>query len=125
MPLEFFNDDEIARMRADIANTLPDTAYILRKTNTGGLYGGFGEGGTVGTITARLDRLSRQDSAGIIADAEVGRTFYQATMSYNDDVRDGDDLEVEGRVFRILQITPSQSVAITLRAVVAAKDEGN
>lgn len=126
MTFNFFNDDEISRMRSDVANMMPGTAYILRMTPGAGLYGGYtGSVGTAGTVSVRLDRLSRQDSQGIIADAEVGKTYYRVTLPYNADLRDGDDLEVNSVVFRVLQVSHAQSADIFTRAVVATKDEGN
>lgn len=127
MGFDYFNDDDdITRMRSDVANLMPGTAYILRETPGAGLYGGHtGSVGTAGTVSIRLDRLSRQDSSGVIADAEVGRTYYQATFPHNADLRDGDDLSVDSVTFNVIQVTHAQSKDIFTRAVVAAKDEGN
>jgi head-tail adaptor len=122
----FLTDDELAKIREDLYELLPGTAIIQRPSAGTGLYGSHAPSwNNVGTVVCRVDSISRQDAQGIIADAEVGKTYYQMTLPYNGDLRDGDRLSIGGRVYECLQIFRGQSANGVRRAVLATKDEGN
>jgi head-tail adaptor len=122
----FLSDDELAALRADLDELLPGTAIIQRASAGTGLYGGHNPNwGAVGTVVCRVDSINRQDTAGMIADAEVGRTYYQLSLPYNADLRDGDRVSVSSVVYECLQVYRNQSANGVRRAVLATTDEGN
>jgi head-tail adaptor len=122
----FLTDAELAALRDDVYQLLPGTAIIQRASAGTGLYGGHDPTwSNVGTVVCRVDSISRDDSAGIIADAEVGKTYYQLSIPYNADLRDGDRLSISSKTYECLQIFRGQSASGVRRAVLATKDEGN
>lgn len=122
----FLTDAELDALRDDIYELLPSTAIIQRGSAGTGLYGVHDPTwNAVGTVVCRLDSVSRQDSEGIIADAEVGKTYYQLSIPYNADLRDGDRLSISSKVYECLQVFRGQSAHAVRRAVLATKDEGN
>ena len=126
MSFNFLSDDELSKMREDLGYLLPGTAIISRPTAGTGLYGPLDPTwNATGTVDCRLDSISRTALTGMIADAEVGRTYYQLSLPYNADLRDGDSVSVASKTYECLQVFRGQSANAVRRALLAARDEGN
>lgn len=119
--------DELTQARADVAEMLTDTAYILRPTDAdASFYDAHAPTwGTVGTVSVRVDRLTRATGDAIIAEAEQAKTFYQLSAIWNADIRDGDRVSVDSRVYDVLQIQTGQSYKLVVRGVIVIVGEGN
>lgn len=124
--MSWMTDNELTQIRADVAAMLPETVVIVGVASGTGYAGAHTMTESArGTVAGRLDRLTRQDNSGVIADAEAGRTFYTLSVEWNADLRDGDRVRVGGETYHVVQVQRAQSDRFVRRAVVAASDEGN
>ena len=123
--MSWLTENELTQIRADVLATLPESVVII------GVAAGTGYNAHTlvesarGTVAGRLDRFNRQDTGGVIADAEVGRTFYTLSVEWDADLRDGDKVTIDGETYAVIQSQRGQSDRFVRRALVAAADEGN
>lgn len=111
---------DLANARSDVAETLFETAYILRDTETTDSAGHVSSvAGTVGTVDARLDPLRLMQNSPFYGDQEAGRALFQLTMPYDTALRVTDVVQVNGVSVNILQVHDEHSDRIVIRAVCA------
>ena len=111
---------DLASARSDVAETLFETAYITRETDTTDSAGHVSATlGTVGTVNARLDPLKLMQSSPFYGDQEAGRALFQLTMPHDTALRVTDVVEINGVSVNILQVHDEHSDRIVIRAVCA------
>lgn len=114
MPL--LSTSELAALRADILDLLPDTCRIERPTYVN-VAGDVTE--TWGTATASVecrfdpDRLRREQET--VAEREAGVARYIVTLPYDADVQDGDRLYFDGEYYQIFQLHNQHSMNGSVR----------
>ena len=96
---------ELARLRSDMEDTLPDTMNVLIVTNTSDNAGGFTE--TWGTLTTgvacRLDPIrprGEQLAAGVIADY----TSWMLTYPYDTTLTTAYRVEISGVSYNVISV---------------------
>jgi hypothetical protein len=116
--VKWITDDELAQIREDIAETMPDTCVIKRVTSSISAEGY--ESGTavaIGTITARIDIFNRQ-SVGQYAMLDAARAYYQLTVPYDSTIDDGDTVTIGGADYEVMQAHLGQSKGAVRRALI-------
>lgn len=105
---------ELAQLRQDVLETLPDTCRIERATITN-TNGNVSEtwGTAVASAVCRLDPDNRRQEDAVLADRESGVARYLLSLAYDTDIRDGDRVVVNGRTYQASQIHENH----TMRAV--------
>ncbi len=112
--MTLLTERELAQVRADILETLPDTCQIQRVTTTTDAHGNWGEAwSTVDTVACRLDPFFRMASPNPVAAQEKMRNSYRLTVAWDADLRDGDRVLVDGDVYELVELHDDHS----LRAV--------
>lgn len=108
---------ELAQARADVANMLPGTGYILSATEASDGQGGFtATWGTVSAVSYRLDPLSgnRLLAGGAIQPFHA----YQLTLPYNATITTANRFkDGSGQVYAVRSVDAGKSWAVSLRAV--------
>jgi head-tail adaptor len=103
-------DAELAQLRSDIGELLPDTCQIQRSTDTTDDHGNVSEGWTtVATTSCRLDPFFRMASPNPVAAQEKMRNSYRLTIPYDADLRDGDRVLVGGDVYELVELHDDHS----------------
>lgn len=114
------SDAQLAVMRRQVNQLLPDSCVISRESGTVNAMGEFiNAGTTVGTVSCRVDPFNRQDSKLMVAMQEKGRQYRQLTVSYDADLADGDTITFDGSDYEVLQIDDDHSWNVSRRAVIA------
>jgi head-tail adaptor len=115
-------DAELDSLRDDIeALTMPDTAVITRATY--GTVESYGYGGTVtwsavGTASARVDPVRRDNSRDEdIAGREAGVDYRQLTVPYDANIAQGDKVTVGGRTYDVRTVADDHSLRAVRRAI--------
>lgn len=86
---------EIAAMREDLEDTLPDTCVIQRRTLTSDSQGGRTESwAAAGTVACRLSPLGNLDSEESRADRVSGEEDWIVTLPASTDVTERDRLVI-------------------------------
>jgi head-tail adaptor len=114
--------DELADLRADILETLPDTCSIRRPTATTDDYGNVAESyAEVDTAYCRVDPFSPKDSGseGIVAQREASVTWYRLALEYDADIQYGDRVVIGGVTYELVQLYDAHSLRAVQRAVIA------
>lgn len=102
---------ELAQLRADILETLPDTCQIQRVTLVADAHGNTSEvWATVATVACRLDPFFRMASPNPVAAQEKMRNSYRLTVPYDADLRDGDRVLVDGDVYELVELHDDHSL---------------
>lgn len=124
--MSMLTDAEIAQLRTDVLETLPDTCNILRTTwsnNKGTMVPS--ESTAVSGAACRVDPYNKQDSEGMLAEQESNRSYFRLTVAYDTDLQDGDTLSFGGERYEVLQLYDVHSLRIVKRAMLArVKPEG-
>jgi uncharacterized protein (UPF0128 family) len=123
MPL--LSSSELAQLRADIADLLPDTCRVERMSasNTGG-YVTETWGTAIASTTCRIDPDTRRSDADIVADREAGISRYIATFQYDTDLRDGDRIVYSGNTYQVTELHTEHSMNGSVRARVTRVEGG-
>lgn len=112
---------ELAQARSDVLTTLTDTCTIQRAVEVTDNYGHTAK--TWATAASgslcRFDPFARQDGSGQVAMQEQGRAWYQLTLAWDTDLRDGDRVAYGGDTYEVLQLHDDHSARIVRRAVLA------
>jgi hypothetical protein len=116
---------ELAQLRSDIADLLPDTCRIERMTivNTGG-YAEETWGTAVVSAPCRFDPDSRRSDVETVADRDAGISRYIVSMLYNADLRDGDRLVYNGGTYELTELHTEHSLNGAVRARVSRVEGG-
>lgn len=76
-------------------------------------------GGSDTTVACRLDPVSQQMVAGVIADQQSVVVRYRLTVPHDADLRVEDKVQVDERTYRVLQLDADHSWRMTRRAIVS------
>ena len=118
--VEFLSANELEALRDTVAGLLPDTATIYSPTTTTDDSGRWVESyAASATALCRLDPYQRQDSRGMVGDAERQRTWYRLTLPYNADVSSGSRIQIDGLDYEIVQAHDQHSARIVTRLIIA------
>lgn len=115
-------DHELDAIRTEIERlTLPDTAVISRASygtaETHG-YGGSVAWAAVGTASARLDPVKRDNTRNEdLAAREASSDYRLLTVPYNADIAQGDRVTIGGREYEIRTLDDDHSLRAVRRAV--------
>ena len=117
--------NELTSIRADIADLLPDTGYIIAVTNTPDGFGGYTQGTAIkasGTVSYRLDpkivsmlKGSEKSAAGVI------QPFHQwiLTLEYDAPITTEDKfLCADGAVYNVISVDEEKSWNASTRVIV-------
>lgn len=98
------SSQQLAYMRRVKAGFQTGTAVIQRSTGTQS-ESGYPEDNfaAVGTVACRILPLSRQ-AQQMVANQELGRSYYTASLAYTATVRDGDRIVAGGVTYEVAQI---------------------
>lgn len=101
---------ELAQLRRDILELLPDTCRIERFTsaNTNG-YVEEQWGTAVASIACRFDPDTRRSEEDVIDDREARIVRYIATLPYDADVLNSDRLIFNSGTYEIMQLHDAHS----------------
>lgn len=111
------SDAELTAIRADIANMLPGTAYVLSVTRASDGAGWFTETwGTAGTVSCRLDPLRghEQVSGGAVS------PFHQfvLTLPWTSTLTTENRVTVGGITYSVISVDAAKTWKASTRAVV-------
>lgn len=108
---------ELAQLRADIADLLPDTCQVQRMTSSkSGPYDVEAWGTAVASTACRFDPDTRMNTSDLVADREAGIARYIVTMAYDVDLRDGDRIVYSGGTYEITLLHTEHSMNGSTRA---------
>lgn len=116
------SSDELAQLRADLNDLLPDTCDIQADSGTVDSAGHVNPSwANVATgVACRLDPFTvRSDQRGSIAEQERTRTYYQLTLSYNTTIEYGNRVIFGSLTLEIVQLYTTHSLHGVVRALVA------
>lgn len=125
MPQYFLSDDELAQMRADVAQMLPDMCVIQRAVRTIDAAGrGSVNWVAVGTVACRLDparyRTQQMDTSG---GREALSNLFWLTIAYDSDVLMHDRRVVHnGLVYEVRTLLDDHSWNVGRQAMVVRLD---
>lgn len=113
-------DSELNALRADMLELQPSTVVIERKTH--GTAESYGYGGSasysaIGTVTARVDPLSRSSLREMVGARESESDFRQLTIPFGADIAAGDRVVFDGRRYEIRTLDDDHSLRAVRRAV--------
>lgn len=112
--------DELADLRAEALGLLPDQAVILRPEGTVTASGAWSETySAAGTVAARIDPFKMTQGDRVIAAQERGRAWYQLSVPWDADLRDGDRVSVADVTYELVQVHDDHSQRIVRRAIVS------
>ena len=112
--------DERADLRAEVLGLLPDQAVILRPEGTVTASGAWSETySAAGTVAARIDPFKMTQGDRVIAAQERGRAWYQLSVPWDADLRDGDRVTVSSVTYELVQVHDDHSQRLVRRAIVS------
>lgn len=113
-------DAELADLRADIVETMPDTCVISRAVETADSAGFVTRThSAVGTAICRVDPVGRQGTRDVIALRENTSIYRQLTVPHSTDLRVGDRVTVATRHYEIVEMDDDHSLRAVRRAMLA------
>lgn len=116
--MTFLSDAELAAIRADVLNLLPDTCNLLTVTNTSDGQGGFTQTwGTVDTcVKCRLDPIRGSEQIA----GEAIRPFHTfvLTLPYDVTITEQYRVEIGTYTYNVTSIDPNKSWRASVRAYV-------
>ncbi len=111
-------DGELADLRADVLALLPVTVTISRASESTNDYGeAVKTWATSSTVAGRVDPLGQRERERVVADQEKGLSYYQITVAYDADLRDGDRVIAEGVTYEVKTLHANHSLRATRRAI--------
>lgn len=114
-------DAELARMREDVAPSLPDTLVIHRATHTSdGVGGQTSAWAAAGTVACRVEPVSARGQGEEIAGSrEAEPSEYVIHVAHDETVTADDRLVYQDTTFEILEVIDARSwdVHTVIRAV--------
>jgi head-tail adaptor len=105
---------ELADLRGDVLELLPDTCIIQRSSGgTADMYGHVAENWlAAGTVVCRMDPFWRTIT-GEAGAREALRNYHRLTVAYDADLRTGDRVSFSSDIYEIVELHDDHS----LRAV--------
>jgi hypothetical protein len=117
----FLSTAELAQMRSDVANMLPDTAIIYAITSTVDGAGGatFGTAAvTGGTVACRVDPNGVGKNRVIVEPARQGlMAEYIITLPYNAPISAGNQVATGGNTYQVVDLVRDHSWNVSRRAL--------
>lgn len=113
-------DQELAQLRADVLETLPETCMILRPSASADTYGHADPtyGTAVVSVRCRLDPEYRRGNGELVAGREANRSYFTLSLPYDADLRDGDRVVIASGNYEVWQLHGTQTMRAVKRAVV-------
>lgn len=114
MPL--LSSRELAQLRVDLSDLLPDTCTILRPTasNSNG-YAPETLGTAATSVLCRIDPNGR-GATEVVAGREGNVTDYILTLQYNENIQDGDKVVIGSTTYNVTQLFDNHSLNGVKRA---------
>lgn len=105
--MSFFTDEELTAMRSVVADSLPDTATVLTRTQTTDTYGGQGESWSgTRTVCCRLQfvegDLSRTYTDAIKGAGVEAQQLYVVTLPHDAAITKTDRLVINGCTYDVV-----------------------
>lgn len=113
---------ELAALRADVDELMPETVVIQRATrgtNTYG-YGGSVTWSAVGTVSARVDPIPNSARREMAGDKEATAIYRQLTIPYDADLATGDRVVYGARTYEVRLLDDDHSLRAARRAELVA-----
>lgn len=114
---------EWSSVRAEMADTMPETGTILRLTRTpDDMGGGADTWAASGTVSLRISPALFFPTEGQMADRIAGRVTWYLTFPALTDITSPDRLAANGRLFEIIGVYGPKSFEVTRRAIAVESD---
>lgn len=112
------SSSDLAQIRADVLDLLPDTGYILSSSLASDGAGGYTETwGTAGTVTYRLDPIRQRES--VAGAALTSFNMFQLTLPYDTTVEPENRFKADdGALYSVLGVDDGKSWIASVRCVV-------
>jgi len=109
--------NDLAKIRAEREKLFSETVYVQRLTRTSDEAGGSSEvWATVATVSGNLVQSGGNER--VIADRIGAVLTYTASLPYDTDVRQGDQLQINGRQYKIeTELDRSEKTALRVICV--------
>lgn len=114
--MSWLTDNELAQMRADIANLLPDTCSILSVAYTSDGEGGWSEawGTATASVACRIDfKMGREV---VVGGAVQPFTRVILSLPYNTALSTNDRILSGGNTYAVKSVNNGQSWIVAVRA---------
>jgi hypothetical protein len=112
---------ELAQLRRDVDDLLPDTCNILRPASTVDDAGNVIE--TMSTAVAgtpcRLDPFQKSSGELSVVNQEIGRSYWWMTVKHNTDIRIGDRVVFDSDNYEVVQLFDDHSLRVVRRVMLA------
>lgn len=113
------SEKELADMRDQQEENMPETVYIQKKVSVSNGAGGFTETWeTESTVAGRIGPVGKSPEEKEIAARLTGVTGYTVILPHDAVVDEKNQLQINGRQFFVAGV-PKKSLQTALRAVVA------
>lgn len=110
---------DLTNARADVLETLVNTVTVQRNTPSVSNEGYPTDSwSTVDTVFGRIDNISRMSGSDLIALSEKGKAYYQLTVEWDADIRDNDQVIIDGTTYELKQVNTAQDDRIVRRGIV-------
>lgn len=122
--MTFLNNKELASIRSDVNNLLPDTGYIITVTNTPDGFGGYTTGtamATNGTVTCRLDpEVKTVLKSGEALAGGMIEPFHRfvLTLPYNTAITTDNQFLLGTTLYNVMSVDSDKSWKASVRAFV-------
>lgn len=108
---------ELAQLRSDVLETLPDTCRIERPTETRSAgYASNAWGTAVASTPCRLDpNVVMRGNTGAVASREAMISGFILTLGWNVDIQPGDRIAFGSQYYQVVELYDNHSDRITRR----------
>lgn len=111
----------IALMRQRVERTMTDRCDIRRMSATTSGAGHVAEIPSIvrADVKCRVLPVSRRRGEDVAGDMEMGANYFRLVLPYDTDLRDGDQVEINGVVYEVKDLNDSRTDATDLQATIA------
>lgn len=120
--MSYLTDADLAIMRADVAQMLPDSCVLQAASRASDGAGGWTEtwaGVTGGTVACRVDPLSARAANEIEIGRETITELLRLTVPYDAPLDEAERVEIGGAAWEIVSRDAKHSWRVSRRAVIA------
>lgn len=115
---------DLARMRAQQENYLPQTAVIERYSTSADGMGGFTESWTaVGTVSCRLRPMEVEQREMVAGEQMISESRWIVTVPHGTDVTAKDRLQISSRTFQVTFVNNDEGYQTAVRCECTAFNE--